>query len=154
MRLAETAIRTRALQVVAAALAIGGLAVAGYLAVENLQGNTGVCVGVHGCSTVQNSRYGEIFGIPISVPGFFLYGILLLAAVFSIRASSRQPEVALAGFLGAVAGLLMSAYLTYLEAFVLDAWCSYCIVSALLMAGLFVTWSALLVVALHESDDG
>ena len=44
----------------ALAMALAGAGVAGYLAVENLQGDTGVCVGVHGCATVQDSRYGEL----------------------------------------------------------------------------------------------
>lgn len=154
MSLRSAATGTRALYLFAAALALTGMAVAGYLAFENLQGNTGVCVGVHGCSTVQNSRYGEILGVPISVPGFLAYAVLLLAAVLSLRSPLRRPELALIGFLGSVVGLLMSAYLTYIEAFVLDAWCSYCIASALLMVGLFATWSLLLVVALHESGDG
>ncbi len=143
---------TRILPVAAAVLAFVGLAVAGYLAFENLQGNTGVCVGVHGCSTVQNSRYGKILGVPISVPGMLLYAALLVAAVLFFRTPARRPDVALAGFLGSVAGLMMSGYLTYLEAFVLDAWCSYCIASALLMVGLFVTWTALLATAMRTTS--
>jgi len=152
--LRSAATRTRALYLFAAALALAGMAVAGYLAFENLQGNTGVCVGVHGCSTVQNSRYGEILGVPISVPGFLAYAVLLLAAVLSLRTPLRRPELALIGFLASVVGLLMSAYLTYIEAFVLDAWCSYCIVSALLTTALFITWSLLLGSAVRQTPDG
>ncbi|MCC6421090.1 MAG: vitamin K epoxide reductase family protein [Gemmataceae bacterium] len=134
-----------AVAVGALALALIGMGVAGYLAVENLQGETGVCVGVKGCATVQESRYGEILGMPVSVPGFLLYaGLAAAAAGFLADSRGRRADFALVGFLGALAGLLMSAYLTFVEAFVLDAWCSYCIVSALLTTGLFAAWSVLL----------
>lgn len=139
------------LAVLAVVLAIAGVAVSGYLVIENLQGDTGICVGVHGCATVQNSRYGEWFGIPVSVPGLALYALLgatALAWHFDLR--GYRAELALAGFLGAFAGLLMSGYFTYLEAFVLDAWCSYCIASALLMTALFVVWAAILAITMRD----
>lgn len=140
-----------ALVALAVTLAIAGVALSGYLAVVNLQGETGVCVGVHGCQAVQNSRYGKILGVPVSVPGFFVYAMMALAAIGWLRDwRGRAPELAFLGFLGALAGVLMSAYLTYVEAFVLDAWCSYCIASAILMAVLFVLWSAILRIALAE----
>jgi len=129
----------------ALALALVGAGISGYLAIENLQGESGVCVGVHGCSTVQNSKYGKPFGIPISIPGLMLYaGLVVLAAAWLANVAGRRAEIAFTGFLGGVAGLLVSAYLTWIEAFVLDAWCSYCIVSALLMVGLFLLWTVLL----------
>lgn len=129
-------------------LAVLGLAVAGYLVTENLRGDTGICVGTQGCHTVQSSRYGKMLGIPVSVPGALLYAALAVAAAGYYRnVAGRRAEFALAGFFGSLAGLLMSAYLTYVEAFVLDAWCSYCIVSALLMVALFAVWSVLLAFA-------
>jgi len=138
----------------AVVLALAGTALSGYLAFENLRGETGVCVGVHGCSTVQNSRYGKPFGIPISVPGLMLYATLVVLAVAWLRDfAGRRPEIALAGFLGTFGGLLVSGYLTAIEAFVLDAWCSYCIVSALLVVALFIAWSTLLVLTLREETD-
>jgi uncharacterized membrane protein len=133
------------LVVLAVVLAVAGAGLSGYLAVVNLQGDTGVCVGVHGCHAVQTSRYGKIIGIPVSVPGFFVYGMMALAAAGWRRSwGGLAPELAFLGFLGALTGVLMSAYLTYVEAFVLDAWCSYCVASALLMAALFAIWSAIL----------
>ncbi len=62
-------------------LALAGTAIAGYLAWENSQGKTGVCTVVHGCATVQESKYGKVLGIPISVPGLGLYLVLVAAAV-------------------------------------------------------------------------
>lgn len=139
------------LALLAGVLALAGTAVSGYLVIENLQGDTGVCVGVHGCSEVQNSRYGKILGVPLSVPGVLLYGALIALAVGWHRdVGGYRAEAALLGFLGALGGFLMSGYLTYLEAFVLDAWCSYCIVSALLMSALLVVWATVLVITMRD----
>ena len=141
----------RAVGALALLLAIVGIGVSGYLAIQNLQGETGICVGVHGCATVQNSRYGEWFGTPVSVFGLALYTFLAgTSLAWHLNLRERRPELVLLGFLGALAGLLMSAYFTYLEAFVLDAWCFYCIVSALLMTGLFLAWSAMLAIHIRE----
>jgi uncharacterized membrane protein len=132
-------------------LALTGVAVAGYLVIENVQGNTGVCVGVHGCAEVQNSPYGKILGVHVSIPGLLAYlALLALAAGWYRDAGGFRPHLALAGFLVALGGVLMSAHLTFVEAFVLDAWCSYCIVSALLMTGLILAWSSILWLTMRE----
>ena len=141
-----------ALAIVAVVLAVAGMAVAGYLAVVNTQGDTGVCVGVHGCAEVQDSKYGKLFGVPVSVPGLFAYTLLAVVAVaWFANFRGRTAELALVGFLAAFGGLLFSGYLTYIEGWVLEAWCSYCIVSALLMTGLFLAWSAMLALTLREA---
>jgi uncharacterized membrane protein len=137
--------------VLALLLATAGAGISAYLAVLNLQGETGVCVAVHGCATVQNSRYGKIAGIPVSVPGVAVYATLILAAIgWRVDFRGRAPELAFVGFLCGLAGVLMSAYLTYVEAFVLDAWCIYCIASAILLVALFAIWSSVLVVTMRE----
>jgi uncharacterized membrane protein len=80
--------------------------------------------------------------------------LALGASAFLLGRIASDVEIAFVGFLGTVAGVLMSAYLTYVEAFVLDAWCSYCIVSALLMTGLFAAWGLLLLLSMHAGHAG
>ncbi|MGE3074934.1 MAG: vitamin K epoxide reductase family protein [Dehalococcoidia bacterium] len=122
--------------------ALAGVAISGYLAWENSQGKSGVCTVVHGCSTVQESKYGKILGVPVSVPGLGLYLVLAAAAVVTmLDFRGWRAYATLIGFYGALMGLAMSAYLTYLEAFVIDAWCIYCIGSALLMVVLSLGWT-------------
>ncbi len=100
---------------------------------------------MHGCSTVQQSKYGKILGIPISIPGLALYVVLVAAAAILLtNFRGWAPYAILIAFFGALFGLAFSAFLTYLEAFVIDAWCIYCIVSALLMVLLAIGWSAIL----------
>lgn len=142
---------------IAFVLALAGAALAGYLAAENLQGRTAACTVVHGCATVQGSRYGKLFGIPVSVPGLALYLTLAAIALAWLNAGPRSRAwLTLLGFAGALGGFSFSLYLTAIEAFVLEAWCIYCIASALLMTGLFALWAAL--VALEgraaKADEG
>ncbi len=136
----------RVLVVVALVLATAGAAIAAYLVFENLQGEAGVCTIAHGCETVQKSRYGKMFGVPVSVPGFGLYLGLVglgLAWQFDLRSSRRM--VTLLAFAAALFGVVFSGYLTYLEAFVIDAWCIYCLSSAALMMALFALWATVAV---------
>jgi len=143
------------LVVFALVLAAAGTAIAAYLAYENVQGETGVCTVVHGCATVQKSSYGKIVGIPVSVPGLALYLGLTAGAVAWLRGlGGRRDEISLLASAGASFGLLFSGYLTYVEAFVLDAWCIYCIVSALLLTLLTAAWLAVLGLALRARREG
>ena len=143
-----------ALVVVALLLAIAGMGVAGYLAFENVQGKTTVCGVTHGCATVQNSKYAKIVGVPVSVPGFLLYATLAVAAVaWLVDVRGLRPLFTLLAFGSVLFGLMFSAYLTYIEAFVLNAWCVFCVVSALLMAALTATWLAVLWLAVRDQRD-
>lgn len=133
----------RALIVATLVFAIAGAAIASYLAYENLQSRSGVCTITHGCATVQKSAYGKILGVPVSVPGLGLY-IALGAAAVGWLANFRglRDTFSVLACYGALFGFLFSGYLTYVEGFVLDAWCIYCIGSASLMTLLFIAWAA------------
>lgn len=133
----------RALIVATLVFAIAGAAIASYLAYENLQSRTGVCTITHGCATVQKSPYGKILGVPVSVPGLALYLALGAAAVaWLMNFRGLRDTVAVLACYGALFGFLFSGYLTYVEGFVLDAWCIYCIGSASLMTLLFIAWAS------------
>lgn len=114
----------------------GGLTVAGYLTFVEATGTPVVCgPSLHGCIDVQNSRYAILFGIlPVGVLGLAGYiGILAswLAWQFGPRSMRRMAVLALWGM--CVFGVLFSAYLTFLEPFVIGATCMWCISSAVLM---------------------
>lgn len=132
-------------------LAIAGTAISAYLAYENSQGKSGVCTIAHGCSTVQQSKYGKILGIPISMPGLGLYMVLAAsAAIVLSNYRGWRPYATLAGFYGSFFGFAFSVYLTYLEAFVIDAWCIYCITSALFLTALTAGWGVNLASEVRE----
>ncbi len=118
-----------------ALLAVAGALISAYLTWSYLRGITPVCVGgSSGCETVQTSRYAEILGIPVASLGLLAYAGLLGSALV------RHERAALFGLLIALVGTLFSAYLTYLEIFVIGAFCQWCVASATLMvASLLLT---------------
>jgi uncharacterized membrane protein len=79
---------------------------------------------------VQSSDYAELAGVPVAVLGTIGYALIL--------ASLLVPGDA-GRFAGALLGLVgvgFSVYLTYLELFVIDAICQWCVASAVVMAAL------------------
>lgn len=131
---------------VALALSFAGCVIAGYLAIENIQGKAGVCTGLaHGCTAVQTSPYGRAAGVPVSVYGFGLYLLLGgFAAAWLLAPHRHAIRIGTLAFVFTLAGLAYSAYLTYLEAQVINAWCIYCVASALIIASLAGVWLAVL----------
>ena len=135
--------------IVGAALVIAliGVVIATYLAFENVQGQSGVCTGVAAsCERVQQSSYGKWFGVPVSVPGVALYSLLALTAIaWLTNVRGWRPYASFAGFNFALVGVIASAYFTSIEAFVLDAYCIYCLTSATLMCLLFAAWTTIVI---------
>ena len=95
-----------------------------------------MCVGGSGgCETVQSSSYATILGVPVAVVGLVGYSGLLVSA-------SLRGEVGIyLGFLVALVGALFSAYLTYLELFVIHAICEWCVASAAVMVAALICTS-------------
>jgi uncharacterized membrane protein len=118
----------RALRIAAAATAVAGIGVATYITIADSGGGAPACIaGGEGCATVANSEYSHIAGINVAV--FGIVGYVLLAAA----AATPGDLGRFGGFLIAVVGFGFSAYLTYLELFVIDAICQWCVASAVLM---------------------
>ena len=119
----------RTLRAVLGGLAILGLLISAYLTWVHFAGLEPVCAArSHGCQTVQASRYSTVLSVPVALLGLAGYVGLLLAAV------TRGEAGAYLGLLVALVGTLFSAYLTYLEVFVIGAVCQWCVTSAAIMA--------------------
>ena len=86
------------------------------------------------CDIVNRSEYSSVMGIPVAGIGIAGYGVLLALATF-YRA---RPETPLRLLAAAVAGLGFALYLTYVEGFVLGAWCILCLSSLGVIAGITV----------------
>ena len=77
------------------------------------------------CDLVNRSQYSTVLGIPVALIGLCGYVfILLLATAYRNKAETR---IFLA--ICCAAGLAFSLYLTYIEKFVLSAWCILCLSS-------------------------
>lgn len=121
------------------AMAVMGSGVAGYLTYTHGNNSGPVCVVFSGCSVVAQSAYAELWNIPTAAYGLLLY--LVLAVLFSVRViaqppSSIQRTYIYLGLLLTTAGTGVSAWLTYIELYVLHAICLWCVVSALLVTGI------------------
>lgn len=113
---------------------IGGLFVAGYLAFVHASGGGIACGPSSDCESVQNSKYAFMLGFHVSTLGLVGYvGIFLgwLVWQFGPRSVQRITPLLIWGM--CFFGVLFSAYLTFLEPFVLGATCMWCIFSAVLM---------------------
>ncbi len=109
-----------------------GIAVSTYIAIAEAGGGAPACLaGGGGCETVASSSHYELLGISVALIGIVGYVLLLASAVL------RGDPARLAGFGLALFGFGFSVYLTYLELFVIDAICQWCVASAILMTILF-----------------
>ena len=105
-----------------------GILVSAYLFYARLTGGELVC-GISNCNTVNSSKYSVLLGIPLSAWGLLFYiGMIFLLLIGKYKLF----------YLASIFGLLFSAYLTFLEFFVIKAWCQWCLLSAWLTVCLFV----------------
>ena len=100
-----------------------------YIAIAESGGGAPKCLaGGSGCETVADSKYAHLAGVNVAVIGIVGYVLVFVAAIVP-----GDPG-RFGGFLTALIGFGFSLYLTYLELFVIDAICQWCVASAILMA--------------------
>ncbi len=79
------------------------------------------------CEKVQFSSYSKTFGIPNGFLGFIMYlALFILLILVAQGISPMWPVLWLVGF-----GWAFSMYFLYIQAFVLKAFCTWCVLSAL-----------------------
>ena len=115
----------RALRLGLGVVALVGVTVAGYLTVVHYRPASLICTGGGGCETVQESEYAELVGIPVALLGLGAY-LAVLALVLWDTPLARTLAAAVG-----LAGLGFAAYLVILQAFVIEAWCVWCLVNDL-----------------------
>jgi uncharacterized membrane protein len=114
-------------------LAAVGLVVAGYLSYIEASGAVAVCGPVGDCNAVQQSAYARVLSIPVGIIGLAGYVAIALAWLIGHGTSRIATWGVASQFLMVFAGVLVSAYLTFLEPFVIGATCLWCLSSAVLM---------------------
>lgn len=113
------------------ALSLVGIAIACYLTYSRYA-DVGLACATGGCETVQGSRYSAVAGIPVAVLGLLGYaGILATTVRDTVFARA-------AAFALATIGFAFGLYLLYVQLFVLDAICHWCLASDAVMTALFV----------------
>ena len=120
---------------VAALLSLLGLADAIYLTIEHVTGQSVRCTIIAGCSEVLSSSYAVVAGIPLAMIGaaayFTVFSLATLAAFgYRVAGTLLTPLI--------VVMFLVSLWLIYLQAFVIRAFCQFCLFSAGITLLLFV----------------
>ncbi|MFV0389929.1 MAG: vitamin K epoxide reductase family protein [Pyrinomonadaceae bacterium] len=123
--------------VIAAVIALIGLADSAYLTAKHFSGTAVPCSVVSGCETVLTSSYSEIFGIPTAAFGALAYFVAFSVALFVYFGNLKLWIVF--GLVSLVM-FLFSVWLVYLQAFVIGSFCQYCLLSALSSTSLFIVY--------------
>lgn len=122
-----------------AVLALAGVADSGYLTWYHFDPAVRACFASGGCEAVNGSRFATLGGVPVAVIG--VVGYLLIAGALGVRRwgppGARRPARQ-AAYALAAAGTAFSLYLTAVEAFILRAYCTWCLVSAALITALCI----------------
>jgi uncharacterized membrane protein len=126
------------LYTIIAIVAVAGLADATYLTVQVLTGETLSCGGSPDCFRVLGSSYAKLGGMPVAMLGALAYFTVFTFATFAAFGYARASK-----FLVLTAGamFLTTLWLLYVQAFLLHAYCRYCLFSAaitFLIAGLLI----------------
>jgi len=131
-RRSETKLRrfTTILFTVTAIIALVGLADATYLMVQALTGETLVCGGSADCSRVLGSPYARVAGVPVAAFGCLAYFTAFAFATFA-GFGYRRARTLLSITVAAM--FLVTLWLLYVQAFLLHAFCRYCLFSAALV---------------------
>jgi uncharacterized membrane protein len=124
--------KARALAI--ALVAFLGMVDAFYLSLKRDSGPI-PCHVTTGCNDVLTSRFSELAGVPISWFGLAFYLFAFSAAVFEV---SGSPNALRWLFWPALAAFLISITLTGIQAFVIRAFCEYCLASAALVTAIFL----------------
>ena len=118
--------------------AIVGMAISIYMFVFKTFSINAMCLGNGGCSTVNASPYSEIYGIPVAAVGLIGYLAIIGSLILENFSSFFEDNGPLLEFGMGLVGVVYSAYLTYLELYVIHAVCPFCVASAVTITLCFV----------------
>jgi uncharacterized membrane protein len=134
----ETGNTVAKLPLLAAVVALIGVADSIYLTIKHYTGEKVPCSIVEGCEQVLTSAYAEIGGIPLAIFGaaaYFIAFSLAILAAFGNRSMWTIFGVQTAFMLA------FTAWLVYLQAFVIEAFCQFCLLSAGTTLVLFIIYA-------------
>ncbi len=130
--------RATLLCTVAMLVSLVGLGDAIYLTVEHLTGRSVRCAVSSGCSEVLGSVYASVAGIPTAAFGALAY---FAAFSFATLAAFGYERARTLLALTVAPMLISSLWLLYVQAFILRAYCDFCLLSAamtLILTGIVV----------------
>ena len=123
----------------AALMSLMGLFVSVYLYLYKIGRIGTLACGSGACEAVQTSQWSRFAGVEVALIGVVGYALLFAVALLAMQpglAARRWPADLLAAL--AVPGVLFTAYLTWLELFVIHAVCRWCLGSAAIIVSVLV----------------
>jgi uncharacterized membrane protein len=127
--------RGRWIPFAAAFVALLGLLDAGYLTIKHYTETPVPCSLIAGCETVLTSAYAEFYGIPTAAYGAFAYFVAFALAILAAYGNRSMWKVF---GIQVVIMALVTTWLIYLQAFVIGAFCQFCLISALTTFSLLI----------------
>jgi uncharacterized membrane protein len=121
--------------VAAALVALVGLVDALYLAIKHYTAGTVPCTILEGCEMVLTSQYATIFGIPLALYGAVAYSVAFLLAVLT---ALGKRKTWLLFSLQVFVMTVFTIWLLYVQGIILEAFCQFCLLSALVTFTLFI----------------
>lgn len=123
-----------------AVFALFGLLIAVYMLLYKLQVIGTVACGSGSCETVQASPWAVFLGIPVPAWGVAGYLLILVLAFAGLQPNLVDNKLVSALLLGsATVAFAFSVYLSAVEAFLIHAWCRWCIGSAIVATLIFLS---------------
>ena len=102
--------------------------------VDSGGGHAAFCTAGTDCDVVRQSTFAKMLGIPVAAYGVAAYGAIFAVSLLSMARKKRWLIL----FVLSLAGFVFTLYLTYLELFVINAICTYCVVSAFIITIIFI----------------
>src|SRR5215212_5173998 len=124
---------------IVAALALAGIFISLYLTLYKIGIIGELSCSIGSCETVNTSKWATFLGLPVAAWGLFFYldvfVIAVVGTMLRFETSTVIPGILL---LESSAGVLFSAWLTYLELAVIHAICIWCVTSAVIVTLIFL----------------
>jgi uncharacterized membrane protein len=122
-----------------ALISLLGLFLGAYLTLYKFGKIGTLACGVSSCEQVQTSRWSVFLGLPVATWGLGFYALMLALSLLGMQERYAESRgLSLGMLLLAGWGALFTAWLNYLEAFVIHAWCEWCLFSAAMVLILFI----------------
>jgi uncharacterized membrane protein len=114
-----------------------------YLSAEHFAGSVPYCSFLTGCELVTTGEYSMIGPIPVAYMGLAYYALIFIL-VMAYRECGVRKILKYLGYLTFL-GFLFSLWMVYLQAFIIEAFCLYCVISATTSTILFILALATLI---------
>lgn len=107
-----------------------------YLSVLHYKNIIPPCSLLGECEKVLTSKYAEIGGVSVALFGAFYYLVLIVLSVLYL--DTKQIKYIFVATGAITIGFIFTLWFVYLQAFVIKAFCEYCLLSAGVTTTLFI----------------